>query len=189
MIPSSDDLKKRKSNLDKLLKQIDPVTGKSREASMVSVVRSSIRKAWMRSPTKLAYLHMKTIPETDPSTRQKWKVACECCGEWCKLADVEVDHIEGNHSFKTVEDFQNYFEKILMVGFDGLQILCKNCHAVKSLSEKLGITFKEALTEKEVIAIIKAKKDKEWLSSRGITPATNAEKRRVQIRNELNKQE
>ena len=111
----------------------------------------------------------------------------EMCGEYFKLNEIEIDHIEGHHSFTKVEDFENYFRNILMVGFDGLQALCKDgCHATKSLAERLGISFEEAKLEKKVIEIIKSKKDREFLKAKGVTPASNANKRREQIREVLN---
>lgn len=185
MVPSAADIKKRKAALDGFLKQIDPVTGKSQEKKMVQAVRGAIRQSWMKSPTKLAYLYMKTIPDMDPSTRTKWLVECECCKQRFKITDVEVDHIKGCNSFTRLEDFEEYFDSILMVGFDGLQILCKDrCHAAKTLSEKLGISFDEALVEKEVIAICKGD-EKAWLKSKGIVPAGNAKLRREQVREVL----
>lgn len=181
MVPSAADIKKRKATLDGFLKQIDPVTGQSIEKKMVQMVRSSIRQAWMKSPTKLAYLYMHTIPDMDPTTRTKWLVQCECCKQKFKVNEVEVDHITGCHSFLKVEDFEQYFNNILMVDFSGLQILCKDrCHATKTLSEKLGISFEEALIEKEVIAICKGD-EKSWLKKKGITPASNAKLRRQQV--------
>jgi hypothetical protein len=183
MIPSQADIEKRQANLAKFLKQIDPVTGKAPEKTMVQVVRSAIRQAWMKSPTKLAYLYQHTEADMDNNTRTKWKVRCEICGEHFKVNEVEIDHIRGNHSFTRVEDFEDYFNNILMVGFDDLQVLCKDgCHAIKTLSERLGITFEEAKVEKEVIEICKTKKDKDFIKKNGLIPESNADKRRAQVR-------
>lgn len=187
-IPTQADIDKRKANLEKFLKEIDPVTGKSHEKSMVSVVRSSIRKAWMRSPTKLAYLYMKTEPDMDPNTRTKWKVICECCGKYFKINEVECDHIEGHNTFTKVSDFQTYFDSILMVGFDGLQILCsENCHPTKTLAEKLDISFESAKIEREVIKICKLKASQidSWLKERNVVVAKNPKSRRDAVRKVL----
>lgn len=181
MIPSEADIQKRKTKLESFRSKIDKETGESSEANMIRVVRGAIRQSWMKSPTKLAFLMSKTVPDMDDSNRRKWKIQCNCCNEWFKESDVEVDHIEGNHTLKTVDDFKNYFEKILRVGFDGLQILCKQCHLIKSHAEKRGISFEAAAIEKQAIAIIDTKRDKEWLLERDITPASNATKRREQI--------
>ena len=62
-----------------------------------------------------------------------------------------------------------------------LQLVDKEMHKVKSYSERMGMPFADALYEKQAIAICKAKQDKQWLSERGITPSSNATKRRAQI--------
>ena len=54
-------------------------------------------------------------------------------------------------------------------------------HKIKSFAEKKGISFEQAVIEKEAIAICKAKKDVQWLKENGIIPASNSAKRRVQI--------
>ena len=153
-VPSQADLKKREAKLQQFLKKLD-ADGKPQEKHVLSVVRGAIRSAWMKSDVKLAYLYMNTIPDMDDKTRTKWLVKCEMCGELFKLGDIEIDHKWGNHTFTKVEDFESYFNNILMVGFDDLAILCKEDHAVKTLSESQGISIEAARTEKKVIAICK----------------------------------
>ena len=186
-VPSQLDIKKREAKLKEFLKKLD-ADGKPQEKHVVSVVRSAIRSAWMKSDVKLAYLYMNTVPDTDDSTRTKWLVPCEMCGKLFKLTDVEIDHRNGNHSFTKVEDFENYFNNILMVGFDDLAILCKEDHAVKTLSERLGISLEDARVEKEVIALCKQKasdQDK-FLAKNGISGySKNALTRRNLIREVL----
>ena len=180
-VPTQTDIKKREDKLKQFLKKLNP-DGRPQEKHVVSVVRSAIRSSWMKSDVKLAYLYMHTIPDMDPSTRTKWLCKCEMCGETFKLNEVELDHKSGNHSFTKVEDFKSYFDNILMVGFDDLQILCKDgCHATKTLSERLGISFEEAACHKQAIALQKTKRDTAWLKSKGLTPASNSAKRRQQI--------
>lgn len=180
-VPTQTDIKKREEKLKQFLKRLD-ADGKPQEKHVVSTVRSAIRSAWMKSDVKLAYLYMNTIPDMDDSTRTKWLCRCEMCGELFKLTDVEIDHKEGNHSFTKVEDFENYFNKILMVGFDDLQILCKDsCHAQKTYMERYGVSWEEAGYQKIAVSLIKKKMDKEWLKAKGVTPQSSAEKRRIQI--------
>lgn len=187
-VPSQADISKRKANLEKFLKEIDPLTGKSIESKMVSVVRGAIRKSWMRSPTKLAFLYMNTVADMDETTRTKWKIQCHCCNKWFKIDQVETDHIKGHNKFTVASDFQDYFDNILMVGFDGLQILCADeCHPTKTLSEKLGISFEDAKIERSVISITKMKASEidSWLKERGQTSAKNPKSRRDKVREVL----
>ena len=183
-VPSQADIKKREAKLQQFLKKLD-ADGKPQEKHVLSVVRSAIRTAWMKSDVKLAYLYMNTIPDMDDKTRTKWLVKCEMCGELFKLTDVEIDHRNGNHTFTKVEDFENYFKNILMVGFDDLSILCKEDHAVKTLAESQGISIESARLEKKVIAICKqsAKLIDAYLAENGVTGhAKNKDARRDAVR-------
>jgi hypothetical protein len=179
-VPTKADLDKREKKLKEFLKNLDE-DGKGREAKIIGVVRSAIRSAWLKSDTKLAYLYMNTIPDMDDSTRTKWLWKCEICGELFQLKDINVDHKWGNHPFTKLEDFPNYFKNILMVGFDDLQILCKDgCHTQKSYAEKNGISFEDAGYMKVIIALEKKKMLKDYIISQGETPKSNAELRREQ---------
>lgn len=190
-VPSQADIKKREAKLQQFLKKLD-ADGKPQEKHVLSVVRGAIRSAWMKSDVKLAYLYMNTIPDMDDKTRTKWLVKCEMCGELFKLTDVEIDHRNGNHTFTKVEDFENYFNNILMVGFDDLSILCKEDHACKTLAESQGISIESARLEKKVIAITKqpAKLIDAYLAENGVTGVTkNKDARRDAVRKLLKEKE
>ncbi len=183
-VPSQADIKKREDKLKEFMKKLNE-DGSPQEKHVVSVVRSAIRQAWMKSDVKLAYLYSKTIPDMDDSTRTKWLVPCEICGKMFKIADVEIDHkFIGGSSFTKVSDFESYFNNILMVNFDGLQVLCKEDHQIKTLAESLGITFEESRVEKEVIRIckLKAAQIDKWLGDRGVKVAKNPQARRDAVR-------
>ena len=187
-VPSQADIKKREDKLKEFMKKLNE-DGSPQEKHVVAVVRSAIRQAWMKSDVKLAYLYSKTIPDLDDSTRTKWLVRCEICEGLFKLSDVEIDHkYAGNkYPFTKVEHFQDYFDNILMVGFDDLQILCKDDHLSKTLSESLNISFNDAKIEREVIKICKLKASQidKWLSDRGIKVAKNPQARRDAVREVL----
>jgi len=187
-VPSKLDIQKRESKLQEFLKRLNE-DGSPQEKHVVSVVRSAIRSAWMKSNVKLAYLYKNTIPDMDDSTRTKWLCKCEICQGTFKLTDVQIDHKMGNHSFTKADDFRSYFDNILMVGFDDLQVLCVSCHECKSMAERLGISFQEASYHKQAIALQKTKKDSEWLKCRGILPGSNKDKRRVQIVDKLREED
>lgn len=180
--PTKQDIQKKRDNLNALLKQL---TGDGRlpEKKLVSMLRSAIRQVWMRAPNKLAKLELARIPDLDPNTKTKWLFKCEMCNNLFKGADVEVDHKHGNHSFTKLSDFENFCDKILNASLDDLQILCKDlCHATKTYSERYGISFDDALKEKEVIAFLKnsAVKQKEILTKMGVPKSelTNEDKRK-----------
>lgn len=181
--PTKQDIAKKKEVLESHLKQLDD-SGRLSEKKLVSMLRSAIRQVWMRAPNKLAKLELARIPDMDDSTRTKWLFECEICNDKFKQSDVEVDHIFGNHQFINLEDFENFCDKILNAGFDDMQILCLTCHSVKTYSERMGITFKEAMSEKEVIAFTKLKADeqKKILKQLKLSVGKNAEDRKVSYR-------
>lgn len=186
-LPTKQDIQKRKDKISVLRKKITP-DGHLLEKELVRIIRKAIDAAWMTSAHKLVFLEDRVIPDMNPETRTKWLIECDHCHNMFKLGDVEVDHKVGEFACKSPEDFANYIEARLCVGFADLQILCKSCHETKTYAERWGVTFEEAAIEKEAIAIQKRKEDKDWLTDRGLIPAKNAELRRQQIVEVLSKE-
>jgi hypothetical protein len=112
-----------------------------------------------------------------------WVSDCELCGKQCRTCDV--DHLKGGFGFNDWQSFTEWAKMILWVTFDDIRELCDDCHAATTLSQKMGISFEDAVIQKEIISICKAKKDIAWLKERGIVPASNAQKRRKQIEEEM----
>lgn len=189
-VPSPADLQKRATKLAQFKKRIGP-DGRPIEKQVISVVRSAIRQAWIKSDVKLAFMYSRTIPDMDDSTRTKWLYQCEICRKMFKETEIEVDHKYGHHVFTKLEEFKNYFDKILMVRAEDLQILCKDdkkkghtgCHSIKTLSESHGLSFDEARATKQAI-----EKNKEsvknvvaFLTEHGYNAASTKDKRREQL--------
>ena len=189
-IPDDFEIEKHNKELVRLLKKLNedgtplkPLT----ESQIMSIVRGAIREKWAYCDTKLAYLNMKTLPDEDPSTRRRWKVQCEDCGKWFKKSDVAVDHKVGGHSLKTPEDLFDFYDKIINIGFDDLQILCHADHDIKTAMDLFGYTKEEAIIFKKVTAWESkhktVSKQKELLKSYGFKDEeiSNKEKRRTCI--------
>lgn len=160
------------------------------KSAYLSWIRGGIRRSlWNRHPIKIAVLNERRykIPNPNPKgkVREVWGAECYICKNEFVLKEIEVDHIKGNHSLNDVSDIQKFVEAIVMVQKEDLALCCKSCHKCKSLSEKQGISFNEALIQKQTIAIMNSKQDKQWLDARGITPASNAAARRNQIKKAL----
>lgn len=181
VIASKVDIRKRTSKEQAFLKKLDS-TGRATEKSLVSAVRGAIRKTWMKHPTKLAFLMKYTYADLDPTTRTKWLVDCMQCKSAFKQTEVEIDHIKGNHACSQLKDIVEYAKTILHVGFNDLQILCKECHSIKTYSDKMGISFEDSEKEKKIIAktLQTVTKQKEELTKAGFTPSeiSNNTKRR-----------
>ncbi|CAM0059762.1 HNH endonuclease [Vibrio phage K406] len=178
---------KHEQELVKLLKRLHedgtPLKPAS-EAQIMSIVRGAIREKWSFCDTKLAYLNMKTIPDDDPKTRRRWKVQCEHCLQYFKKTDVAVDHKIGGHSLKTPEELFDFYNKIINIGFDDLQVLCHEDHDRKTACDLYGYTWEEAGIFKQVTAWESANKkvgdQKTLLKSYGFSDdeISNKEKRR-----------
>lgn len=164
---------------------------KTRSAYM-SYIRGGIRRGlWNRHPAKLHFLNKNRRKIENPNLKnakrfpQVWGADCNICKNTFTLKEIEVDHLKGNHSLQNFKDISSFIEAIVTVTPDDLQLVCKECHKTKSLAEKHGVSFEEALAIKKAIEICKSKKDRDWLLERGIEPASNATKRRAQIEKEL----
>lgn len=195
-VPSELEKQKVQKKLESFLKKLNPDGSPKRPMDdnlAKGLMRKAVRDEWMMADNKLAFLLMRRIPDTDNSTRRKWKYKCDKCGGEFSLKDVNVDHIKGEKQFTEWEQAQQYAASILDVTFDDLQILCIPDHKTKSRCEQLGLDWtteegwNQGLLEQEFTRIIdsKAKGQKEWLISKGITPESNEDKRKIQIREEL----
>lgn len=162
----------------------------STKSKFMSWVRGGIRSGlWKRHPVKLEYMKSKTVlvENTNPrSMKAHPKVkacACEICGEVVTLANIEVDHVKGNHSLKSMDDLRSFIEGMIMVRFEDLQMVCKPCHKIKTHAEKKGLSFEDARIDKQMIDICKGSAEavKSWLVQRGITPAGTVGKRKEQV--------
>lgn len=149
-------------------------------------LRSGLRKAvWQFYPPKLQFKQDQTYkPDENYKGRAKKLVRCALTGAEVGVSSAEIDHIEGHVSLKDWEDVLPFIQH-LCASKENMQVVSKEAHKVKSYSERMGITFEQAIIEKQVIALCKAKEDKSFLIERGITPASNANKRKEQLREVL----
>lgn len=195
-VPSQAEQDKVKKKLEGFLKKLNPDGSPKRPMDdnlAKGLMRDAVRKKWMHCPTKLAFLLMNRIPDMDNSTRTKWLQRCAICGKTFKEQDVNVDHIFGEIEFTEWSLAQPYASGVLDVKFSDLQILCIPDHKTKTRCEQLGLDWripegwKKGLLEQEFTKIVdsKAKGQKDWLLSKGVTPASNEELRKAQIREEL----
>lgn len=158
------------------------------QAAFMSWVRGGVRLGlWKKHPVKLEFLKASTtlIENTNPRSMKRFPmvkaVTCALCELVVKASEVEVDHIHGNHSLKSMDDLRSFIESMIIVKMSDLQIACKPCHKIKSYSEREGITFEEARAIKKAIEICKSKQDKQFLIEKGIKPASSAASRRKQV--------
>ena len=169
MTPSESDIKKLQQRIEKVRSSL--VDGRLPEKVQLQMLRNAIRQVWMRHPVKLLKLDLAKVADTDPTTRRKWAVECEHCKRLVNLNFAEVDHIVGQHSLKELGQLIDFYEGILNVTLDDLQVLCKTCHGIKTYSEKEGATLIAAAAVKAAIKWCKMY-DKETLQKRLLNAGT-----------------
>lgn len=158
------------------------------KSKFFTFLRGSLRNAvWNKSPIKITYKNGAcSKPPEGYEGRAKSGAYCALSGTWEGKSKLEVDHIEGNVPINDEDDILEFL-KHLIPPPNSLQLVTKEAHKIKSYAERQGISYKEASAEKKAIEIQKSKEDVWWLEDKGITPASNAAKRRVQIVQELKK--
>jgi hypothetical protein len=163
-----------------------PTVWKS-EAAYFTWIRGQMRRAWSRHPVKIAYMqgHRGRYPigkETKSNPEgMVWGCKCEICS-WVKSqSECEVDHIQSAGSFRNWDEFSPWMQGLMLINFDDLQVVCKECHKIKSYADKWGMSFEEARLEKEVIVFTKLPAAKQVEVLRGITHrvCTTAKQRRA----------
>jgi len=157
------------------------------KAKFMSFVRGGIRKSlWQRHPVKLDFIknNRKRIKNPNPKGKvaMVWGGECYLCGNDFVQKDLQVDHLKGNYSLKTMDDLQSFVEAMLFVAEDDLALVCHSCHKIKSHAERKGITFEEARVEKVIIEMMKDKKAVDELLSKHNLPHNNDKVRKDSLK-------
>ena len=119
-----------------------------------SLIRGGIRSAYFRSEARLEALKKAetAVPAMKKDGSRKMRngkgmfsrtYLCACCGEsGFKASDVVIDHIVAASSSPGSRDcppgwtWEHLVDRILC-DVSNLQVLCKGCHAKKSIDDKL----------------------------------------------------
>lgn len=160
------------------------------ESAFMSWIRGGIRAGlWNKHPVKLEFLKKSRIkiPNTNPRSMKRfpevWATKCAITGEIIPLNKAEVDHKTGEHTLRNLDDIASFIKDIVLVTDGDLQIVSKDVHKIKTLAERKGITFEEAVIEKKAIAFGKLSIDEqkqkltEIYGSDKISSLTNKSKR------------
>jgi 5-methylcytosine-specific restriction endonuclease McrA len=98
-------------------------------------IRSGLRRMSARWPVKYQVMEEARRKYTGPDKRTKWEYQCNHCNQWFKTKDIQVDHIVPAGSLKTFEDLPRFVET-LFCERGNLQVLCTECHNVKTQEER-----------------------------------------------------
>jgi len=155
------------------------------KSAFMSYLRGCLRKAWSVHPVKIAVINKQRKQVLNPNPRGNrktvWGFQCPLCDTEDVIKNAQVDHITPAGTLADISDVQGFAERLLVVVEEDLRLICKPCNSALAMCDKQDITFEEARATKEAISIQKMKQDNTWLLSAGLTPASNAKKRRAQI--------
>lgn len=107
--------------------------GQWTEAKYWGSIRSALRRAFRywgpitncKNESRRAY--------TGEGKRQKWEYQCAHCSEWFAGKDTQVDHIIPVGTLQCSADLKGFIERLTPE--DGFQLLCKDCHKMKTDEE------------------------------------------------------
>lgn len=162
------------------------------ESAYWNWIRSALRRLWSDYPLRKEWKSKKLRPITQqekddklfhPSTKNLGQ--CVYCKEWFAGSKLEVDHLISSNGCRDKESAESFLWYCGGGTGDDWVLSCKPCHKIKTQSERSGKSFQEAAFDKQAIAIQKSRQDASWLREHGISPASNAAKRRIQIVDKL----
>lgn len=170
------------------MKEINPWgvgTPWPKQTDFFTYLRGCLRKAWSNNPIKIQVLKNKRKQIVNPNPKGKkshvWGFDCEMCKGTFIISEGQVDHIHPAGTLREKEDIQGFVERLLFVTEDDLRLVCKACNNALAMADKTKKSYEECLIEKQAIAIMNSKKDKQWLLDKGVTPGKNARIRKQQI--------
>lgn len=127
------------------------------EAKFWAYLRGALRRGlWEKSPMKHRYKATQMLPPPEGYTgRGKKGSECALEGDWTMTSKLEVDHKDGNKSLRSEDDILPFIIHLLASNGDELQLVGKEAHRIKSYADRHGLTYEQAVREKEVIAFSK----------------------------------
>jgi 5-methylcytosine-specific restriction endonuclease McrA len=106
------------------------------ESAFWSFIRSALRQKsrWWK-PISLCKQNAKRNYK-GPNKRQQYEYQCNYCKKWYADKNINVDHIIPAGTLTCANDLPEFVER-LFVEVNGLQVLCQDCHNIKTKQEKL----------------------------------------------------
>lgn len=162
------------------------------EAKYFTWLRGQLRRVWAKWPVKNEFKKSKLVPVfagcgvTDK--RVKSVGQCVFCNKWHPNSSLQIDHIDDIGYFGRTPDTVGEWLFRSLCGGENMQLVCVECHKVKSYADRLGVSFEEAKIKKQVIAFSKLTDEmqKSILSERGSIPVLTKAGRKKQYEGLLN---
>ena len=97
-------------------------------------IRGALRQVARYMPEKMECLEL-AVHATEKGVRGGKLYICAKCGLCFKLRDIQVDHIDPVIPVdREVKDWNEYIDRLFCEAYK-LQVLCKDCHLIKSNEE------------------------------------------------------
>lgn len=118
-------------------------------------IRTGLRQAFIRSKYKAQFLSAKRIEipkykkNGELAKRPLIKYECNHCKGEFSQAMINVDHIEPVGTLYSLNDVPRFFDRLFCT-YDNLQVLCKDCHDVKTKKDRKEMSEKRKIL-KEIL--------------------------------------
>ncbi|HEI0612393.1 TPA: hypothetical protein SIF59_004276 [Escherichia coli] len=121
-------------------------------------LQSALRSIWSKHPSKLSLIQKKQIKikvVTGKTPKMIYHFRCEHCNHLFKMKDCEVNHKKECGGLSDLSKLNTFVQNLLIVQEEDLELLCHECHGIVTYMERYGVTRREAIIEKKVIAFSK----------------------------------
>ncbi len=106
------------------------------EARYFSFIRSALRLASSKYPVKFQVkADARRNKPKGAEGRHHYEFQCKECDGWFPDKEISVDHIQPAGSLKKYDDLPGFVERLFCEA-DNLQVLCNECHNVKTQAER-----------------------------------------------------
>ena len=115
--------------------------GTMSESAFWGFIRSALRQKsrWWKPITQCKQNAKR--PYKGVNKRQKFEYQCNKCKKWFPDKQINIDHITPAGELNKADDLPGFVER-LFVEQSGLQVLCVNCHDIKTKQEKEKLKIK-----------------------------------------------
>lgn len=159
------------------------------EKDFMSDWRLGVRELWSISEIKRKAHESRfvLVENTNPRSMKRFpkvkRWECALCHDLFEKKDTELDHVLGENPCTQFEHAADFLHSIALPRSPSdLQILCKECHGVKTYAERYKVSIKEARVRKELATLRKSEVAQEKrLKGLGVKdiPKTKAAKERL----------
>lgn len=162
------------------------------EKAYLNWMRSQIRRIWSRHPIKTSYIKAREVKVEYALTRPvlypiahklsgntKTVCRCEMCNFYFAKGKMEVDHIAGGEGFSDYAGFLEWQKRMLFLGYEDIQHLCKPCHQLVSTSQRFNCSIADAPKYQKLAEFkkLKAEAQRVKLIKLGLPPGLNGKAR------------